>query len=214
MDEAGKEELVARFREYLDRQEVYGAEVRADESDLYSLFTELAGLKSEVRLEARQFKSALDDFRGAFSSLDTANQEMKARFAELGQQNNAELHIKPVILGLLDIHDRLADALAGEDEAATGLPIFCRRLARRYRSHVAGLKMVLDRVRELLALCGVTPIETRERVFDPRMMKAVGFSSTTGVAPGTVCDQQRTGFTWNGRLLRPAEVIVAKEEQQ
>ena len=66
-----KEELVEQFRAYLDKD--FSSEA-ADEIDQMSLFRELAGLRNEVRIESRQFKGALDDFRQAFTSLDDSQQ--------------------------------------------------------------------------------------------------------------------------------------------
>ncbi len=216
MDDQQKEELVARFRHYLDHVEESGVERTEDDVDLFTLFTELAGLKSEVRLESRQFKSALEEFRGVFATLDSANQDMAAHFGALQKQDDRqeEIYLKPMVLGLMEIHDRLSDALAQEEAMKTdgGFSFFCRRLARRYRAHIAGLQMLLERVHALLALCHVQPVETMGRKFDPRMMKAVDFCTDNRHEPGTVCAQQRTGFVWNGRVIRPAEVIVAKDK--
>ncbi len=120
-----------------------------------------------------------------------------------------------VILGLMEIHDSLAEALVHEEKGSgAGFSMFCRRLKMRYRSHVDGLYMLQERVLALLCQCGVEPIDARGHRFDPHTMQAVGFRYDAGSAPGTVCDQQRIGFTRNGRMLRPAEVVVAKGEEE
>ncbi len=218
MDERQKEELVARFRQYLDQEgDGCGAE-NEPAVDLFSLFTELAGLKSEVRLESRRFKTALDEFRGVFSALDSANQAVMTRLAELRQQEDerAQQYLDPVISGLMEMYDSLSEALAREDRGGPGAvaSLFCRGLARRYRSHVAGLRMLLERTSGLLALCDVEPIDVTDKKFDPRIMKAVDFRRHSRLAPGMVCGQQRTGFVRGARVIRPAEVIVAKGEDR
>ncbi len=218
MDDHLKEELVARFRGYLDQQDDGETTNDDAEADQFTLLTELAGLKSEVRLEARQFKAALNDFREAFTALDRSNREIAARFADLRQKDAGQEQVpcEAVIPGLMELHDRLADALAGEDGkgSAPVFSFFCRRLVRRYRSHLKGLQMLLDRVLSLLADCDVQPVPALGCRFDPHTMKAVGFRSETGTGPGMVCEELRAGFVRRGRVLRPAEVIVTERDER
>jgi len=75
MDTETKEQLLDRFRAYLDKlpeaTPVESAETDR-RTDLYSLFAELAALKNEVRLESRQVKTALDEFRAVFETLQAS----------------------------------------------------------------------------------------------------------------------------------------------
>ena len=71
MDTETKEQLLSRFRAYLDSvPETAVSEAETGQTDLYSLFTELAALKNEVRLESRQMKTARDEFKAVFTTLD------------------------------------------------------------------------------------------------------------------------------------------------
>lgn len=215
MDEQLKQELTARFRDYLDREPQCLDEMDRG-TDLFSLFTEFAGLRSEVRLESRQFKSALDDFRDAFNALDSSSRETAACVAQMQADRNdsGQTDMISVIMGLVELHDRLSDAITQEQEAGGPgiLSFFCRTLVRKYRAHVEGQKMLMERVLDLMALCGVEPVEAVGKKFNPRLMKTVDFITDARRKDGTVCSQQRTGFLWNKQLLRPAEVIVAREQ--
>ena len=78
MDEQTKQRLISELRDHLDALPETPESVDSEdespgsrEIDLYSLFTELAGLRNEIRLESRQLKRALDDFGGVFSTLKT-----------------------------------------------------------------------------------------------------------------------------------------------
>ena len=68
LDDAEKERLVEDFRACLEQWEEEGAE---DDQpvDLRTLLGEMAALKNEVRLESRQFKSALDELNAALTIL-------------------------------------------------------------------------------------------------------------------------------------------------
>ncbi len=79
-----QEALLAQFRTYLE-------EISANDDggeppvavDLYTLFGELAALKNEVRIESRQVKGALDQFRGLVEPLQTGNAALQGEIAHL-----------------------------------------------------------------------------------------------------------------------------------
>lgn len=79
MDSETKESLLERFRAYLDKRPDTVAVEPGEanrQTDLYSLFTELAALKTEIRLESRQVKTALDEFRVMFETLQTRQSQL------------------------------------------------------------------------------------------------------------------------------------------
>jgi molecular chaperone GrpE len=47
--------------------------------------------------------------------------------------------------------------------------------------------------------------------FDPELHEAISMLPSDNVEPGSVVDVVQKGYTLNGRLLRPAMVIVASE---
>jgi molecular chaperone GrpE len=67
-------------------------------------------------------------------------------------------------------------------------------------------------LRELLALLeslGVVTVDPLGERFDPAYHQAILHEPAPGFAPGTVAEVYRKGFTYKGRLLRPAMVKVA-----
>jgi molecular chaperone GrpE len=217
MDEQIKEELIERFRAYLDTD--FGQEpAEANPVDMMTLFSELAGLKNEVRIESRQLKGALDDFRQAFSSLDHANQDVAKMLHHIQRQEkeSARATLKPVVLGLIDLHDRIG---AGLEQQPPALSFIERVLARgqgirkwQY-GHLEAQKMILGRVLDLLNQCGVSAVETKDQKFDPNCMKAVGFKTNPLQENGMVLHENRKGFRFDGKNIRTAEVIVNKREE-
>ncbi len=212
MDERLKQELLARFRTYLDSDPQ--CDDARDEADQFSLLAELSALKSEVRLESRQFRTALDDFRDAFSALDGSTQAISRRLEriEAGGTRGHDIDIKSVIMGLVEVYDRLSGLFEYEHEHAISgiLALVCKGVARRYQANIEGLKMLFQRITDLLALCGVEPIEPAGQRFDPHTMRAVDYAPGDQGEDGVVCAVHRTGFLWNGKVLRPADVVVTR----
>ncbi len=56
---------------------------------------------------------------------------------------------------------------------------------------------------------GVEPISAKDQLFDPTLHEAMAQLEITNTAPGHVAQVLQTGYTIDGELLRPAQVIVA-----
>lgn len=216
MDEQLKAALIEQFQAYLDAAD--NPAEPAELIDQMALFNELTGLKNEVRIESRQFKGALDDFREAFLSLDHAHQDADKMLQHIQQEEreSARAAFKPVILGLIDLYDRI---VAGLDSKPPEISWLLRILPtgqqgqKWVQGHLQGQKMLLGRVLDLLGRCGVSVLKCRGEPFDPNCMKAVGFTSDPQQENGTVLHENLLGFRQEGRMLRPAEVIVNKREE-
>jgi molecular chaperone GrpE len=66
------------------------------------------------------------------------------------------------------------------------------------------------RVQRLMREVGVELIETVGRPFDPEAMEAVEAVMSGEQPPGTVVEELRRGYLWDGRVFRFAQVRVAK----
>jgi len=71
-----------------------------------------------------------------------------------------------------------------------------------------GLRLVRERLLAILEIGDVTSIPTVGHPFDPYLHVAVGTTSQTNVAPGTVVEEERRGYRSPDGVLRYAEVIV------
>ncbi len=216
MDEAVKEELVAKFRNYLDTD--FTEESSPGEIDLFSLFNELAGLKNEVKIESRQLKTALNDFHQAFTSLDSRQQEL---IALLNNQNHKEHETDPgesmiLLLGLIDLYDRLRSGLKQELPTLSFFErlVPTKRQNRKWlKAYLEGQQMLLNRIVDLLRQCEVTPIDAEGEQFDPQLMQAVGVKFDRNHREGIVTQEFRKGFRRNTFTVRQAEVVVNKREE-
>jgi molecular chaperone GrpE len=64
----------------------------------------------------------------------------------------------------------------------------------------------------VLARQGVTRMGAAGERFDPERHEAVGVQATDEVPDRTVVEVARSGFEHDGRVLRPAEVIVSRAQ--
>ena len=223
MDETIREKLLSRFVAYLDGldHDEFGAvpataEEAREEADLFSVFVELAGLRNEVRTQSRLVKEALDQFRGVFDTLQashaTLEQELKRARAEAHDRERTLL--KPLLLDIIDVRDRLS---AGLKPAMAASPRWYERFRPKTKREAEeawreGMRMTLRRIDKLLADRRIVATETVGRPFDPRLAAAVATIEDPAAADGIVVEEVRPGFLWQGELLRPAEVIVAKRD--
>jgi len=74
---------------------------------------------------------------------------------------------------------------------------------------VGGIGMVADQLKTSLASHGLKEISPLGQPFDPNLHEAISQQPSAEVAEGSVVTVVRTGYSLNGRLLRPASVIVS-----
>ena len=75
----------------------------------------------------------------------------------------------------------------------------------------AGVAMVLQQLRGVLAEAGLEEVNALGQPFDPRFHEALSQQETPEVPEGQVVQQVRKGYKLRDRLLRPASVVVAKQ---
>ena len=72
-----------------------------------------------------------------------------------------------------------------------------------------GVRMAYDSLLNDLGKFGLERVFSEGKLFDPSLHEAVGAVPATGVPEGAVLSESRKGYMLNGRLLRPAHVLVA-----
>jgi molecular chaperone GrpE len=76
-----------------------------------------------------------------------------------------------------------------------------------------GQRATLKLLRKALEAAGVDEIDPAGEPFDPERHEAITTQAAAGAAPGTVLTVIQKGYVLNGRLLRPARVIVVAAPQ-
>jgi len=116
-----------------------------------------------------------------------------AREVENARQFGAER----LASGLLPVLDSLELGLANADRADAA-------------TLAEGQKGTLKLLLKALEASGIVEIDPIGQPFDPEQHEAMALQPTAEQAPDTVVTVAQKGYALNGRLLRPARVIVAR----
>lgn len=76
----------------------------------------------------------------------------------------------------------------------------------------AGFRMTAQQIEKVLESHGCKTIETDGKPFDPTVHDAILQQVVPGVAAGTIVGVASRGYKLHDRVVRPAQVIVSKEE--
>ena len=148
--------------------------------------SELASAKTEAAENYDRYLRAVADLEN-FRRRTAREQDELRKFAAAR-----------VIEDLLPVIDNLGLALASAKK--TGADV---------KGIVGGVEMVLNQLKSALGSHGLKEIDPAGQVFDANLHESIAAQPSGDVAEGAVMNVVRTGFVLNGRLLRPASVVVS-----
>ena len=99
---------------------------------------------------------------------------------------------------LLSVRDTLEMGLAAAESATV-------------ESLIEGKNATLKLLTNVLEQFGIVEVDPAGEPFDPEFHEAISVQASDDVEPGSVVTVVQKGYTLNGRLLRPAMVIVAAD---
>ena len=76
-----------------------------------------------------------------------------------------------------------------------------------------GVNLTFRSLMNTLEKCGVTVVEAEGQEFDPSQHEALGFQESAEHQEGYIVSVVRPGYSLNGRVLRPAQVILARSPE-
>ena len=75
---------------------------------------------------------------------------------------------------------------------------------------IEGVELTLQGLITSLEKFGVKAVDPQDQPFNPELHQAMSMQEVPGVAPNTVIAVMQKGYELNGRLIRPAMVMVSK----
>lgn len=214
MSDQQKNSLLEEFQAYLEQTDLAHT-LSAEQPDLSTLLSEMAGLKSEVKAESRHFKTTLDTLNDTLTTLQTDNkaltQELAAHGEHLQQMRNETLRM--AFLDIVDIYDRLTVGYGVLQNYQPITFLFSpskKQDVRFIKSFKEGQAMTLKRFEQLLQRHNVQVIDCVGKFLDPRTMSAIEIDHDPSLENGIVIEELRKGFLLEDQVLRLAEVKVNK----
>jgi molecular chaperone GrpE len=194
---------MALFRRTLDTQadapETAAAPVATSDADSAQELQEIRALVEDIQ---RVVVEVADRGMAQDKVFDTLH-------AELQDYKNDFIyeHLKPVLWPLLFLFDSL-EQYAREVVGRVNATGESQVEAKEVLDH---LKFFRGQLVESLRICEVTPMKQPQGAFDPKLQKPIGVETTEDPSEdNTVRRVVRTGWYLNGKVLRHAEVVVAK----
>lgn len=179
-----EEEAVEGELPEVDAQEQPGEEQETADPD--SLQSELEALKKQVEEsldKAIRAQAELDNVRKrSIRDMENAHKYALDKFAN-------------ELLPVIDSMELGMNAAESEEEQ---------------NSLKEGMDLTLKMFRDVLEKFGVEEVDPEGEKFDPEKHQAVSMQELEGAESGTVATVLQKGYALNGRLIRPAMVIVAK----
>ena len=151
---------------------------------------ELTSQLEEAQREGEQFRRLLQRVQADFSNYRKREEEERQ---EHEQQANERLILK--LLPVLDEFELAIDHAAGSNAD---------------RQWSEGVRLIHRKVSSILESEGVVRIEALGKQFDPFEHEAVVYQETDKEPEGKVMAVLRGGYKLRGKVLRPAQVAVAK----
>lgn len=187
-EEIAAEEIIAQAEEQVDEQHEHAHEIISeDQEKINELELSLAAAQATVadqKDSVIRAKAEVDNVRRR-----SAQDVEKARKFAL-EKFAGEL------LPVVDNLERAIDAFDKEDESQKAM--------------LEGIELTLSSFLSTLEKFDVKAINPQDQPFNPELHQAMSMQEVPGVAANTVIAVMQKGYELNGRLIRPAMVMVSK----
>lgn len=151
---------------------------------------ELRGALATREAEVVEWKDRLLRERAELENFKKRMQREKAEALRFASE--------PLLRELLPVVDNLHRAIQAADSAGVAKVL------------ADGVRLVATAFQDTVARFGVTRIQALGESFDPARHEALAQTETADAAPGTVVEELGSGWLLHDRLLRPAQVVVAR----
>jgi molecular chaperone GrpE len=160
-----------------------------------SMSEELDQLAGELQIaeqRAAEAEAGWQRARADFANLKRRTEEERAEFATVAGDR--------LLVRVLNLADDFDLAVAHVPDDVQGTP------------WVEGIGAIDRKLRALLEAEGITSMDAEGQPFDPQTQQAISYEDTADVPDGTVIKVLQRGYVIGDRILRPALVAVARND--
>jgi molecular chaperone GrpE len=173
------------------------AREQAEDQAAGRVFEDLDSLRAKLQ-EAEQKRDEYL-YLAQRTRADFENYQKRMKRDQAEERRYAQL---PLAADLLPALDNLERATSAAEQAGEKGPL------------VQGVTMVHTQLLDILRRHGITPIEAKDKPFDPNLHQAVLQQPSKEHPPMTVLQVLEPGYLIHDRVLRPARVVVSTVPEQ
>jgi molecular chaperone GrpE len=153
-------------------------------------------LEQQLLVERKRSEEYLTRLKYLQADFENMRKRCDRQIEEARQYSNERL-----VIQLLDVVDELELAIKSAQTAESAQPL------------IEGVQMTLKRLRKVLELGGVTPIECVGKPLDPTKHDAIAAEERDDVDACVVIEEFRKGYQMKEKVIRPSIVKVVKKSQ-
>jgi molecular chaperone GrpE len=157
-----------------------------------------AASSDEVSALKEQVEKAKNDYLYLMADFENYKKNMIKERSDYMKYGSERL-----IVELLDVLDNFDRALETKIEADNNDSV---------ESFKKGMELTASEFRTILKKFGVEELPCKGEPFDPNFHEALGSEETDAVQPGYITNVFKNAYKLHDRIVRPAQVIVAKEK--
>ena len=163
--------------------------------------------------DVESLKAAVEEAQQEIASLEdralraTAEAENVRRRADRSIENARKFALEKFVEDLLPAVDSFERAVEAASGHVAGEGTGTSAIAE-------GIELSLKLLLGAMERQGIAVVDPIGAPFDPNLHEAMTMIDNAEVEPGSVVDVFQKGYTVNGRLVRPARVIVARQPAQ
>lgn len=187
-----RKQILDRFAEKNSAISKLQKEKGALEKEKHSLAVERESWAAEKSALEAQVKESKDKWLRSAAEFENYRKRTAKEWELLKQQSRTE-----VILEVLNSLDDFERAFAVVDPGSEN-------------EFVKGIRLIYNNLLQVLQKMGVAEVDALHQPFDPVRHMAIGQIETDATASGHVAQVVTKGYSFNGSVIRPAHVIVAK----
>ena len=182
------EEIVQEAEEQVEQQHEHAHEVISDEQERIN----------ELELALATAQATVSDQKDSVIRAKAEVDNIRRRAAQ-DVEKARKFALEKFAAEMLTVVDNLERGLATIDAEA-----------EEQKATFEGVNLTLQGLLSGLEKFGVKSVDPQDQPFNPELHQAMSMQEVPGVAPNTVIAVMQKGYELNGRLIRPAMVMVSK----
>jgi molecular chaperone GrpE len=158
-----------------------------------------AEVVEEAEDNVEELKTEEPDYKSKYFYLAAEMDNMRKRF-DRDRDSFVKYGNEKILKALLDVmdnFDRSIDAVANEED-------------EKVKNFRVGVEMVRNQFGDVLKNNGLEEVKCLGEQFDPNFHEALAQQPAEGKEENEVINEYQKGYILNGRLLRAAKVVIAK----